>query len=102
VITLDDFGTGYSSLAFLKRYPIDKIKIDRTFVRDIPSANDDMVICRAIVDLGWSLGLQVIAEGVENDAHRRFLQSIDCHHMQGYLFAKPMPADEAYMWTMPS
>jgi diguanylate cyclase (GGDEF)-like protein/PAS domain S-box-containing protein len=93
-ITLDDFGTGYSSLAFLKRYPIDKIKIDRAFIRDTPQNTDDVAITQAIVGLAKNLGLAVVAEGVETVAQQHFLNSNGCHHMQGFLIAPPMtPAD---------
>jgi diguanylate cyclase (GGDEF)-like protein len=94
-ISIDDFGTGYSSMSYLKRYPIDILKIDRSFVSDLPDDANDVAITQAIIALGKNLGMKLVAEGVETEAQLAFLKMHHCDTAQGYLHSRPIPANEA-------
>jgi EAL domain-containing protein (putative c-di-GMP-specific phosphodiesterase class I) len=93
-LSIDDFGTGYSSLSCLKRFPIDVLKIDKSFVKDILTEDEDMPIVPIIITLAHGRKLQVIAEGVETDEQLAYLRKYHCDQLQGYLFSRPVPADE--------
>lgn len=91
-LAIDDFGTGYSSMSLMKHFPIDTIKIDRSFVRDLPQDSEDQAIAQAIISMGKALGMTVVAEGVENAEQEAFLRTHGCDEMQGFLISKPLPA----------
>lgn len=92
-IAIDDFGTGYSSLSYLKHLPIDKLKIDRSFIENMPGDKDDIAIAQAIISLGQTLGLVIIAEGVETKSQQNMLEAMGCQEVQGYLYGSPMPVE---------
>ena len=93
-IAIDDFGTGYSSLSYLKRLAIDRIKIDSSFIRDLPDAANDAAICSAIISMAHNLNLSVIAEGVETDDQMEYLRKARCDEIQGYVFSRPVGPQE--------
>jgi EAL domain-containing protein (putative c-di-GMP-specific phosphodiesterase class I) len=93
-LSIDDFGTGYSSLAYLQRLPVDELKIDRSFVKNLASVDDDAIIVRSTVDLAHSLNLEVVAEGVENEAGLNTLVEYGCDQAQGYFLGRPVPPEE--------
>jgi EAL domain-containing protein (putative c-di-GMP-specific phosphodiesterase class I) len=92
-LAIDDFGTGYSSLSYLGRFPIDSLKIDQSFIRQITSASEKANLVTAVIGMGRSLDLRVVAEGVETEAELAFLQAHQCDEAQGYHFSHPMPCD---------
>ncbi|HEU0148512.1 MAG TPA: EAL domain-containing protein, partial [Bradyrhizobium sp.] len=92
-VVFDDFGTGYASLSYLKKFPLDGLKIDRSFVMDLLTDNHDAAIVGSTIGLSHQLGLSVIAEGIENAATAELLLRMGCEHGQGYFFGKPMPVD---------
>ena len=93
-LAIDDFGTGYSSLSYLKKFPIDKLKIDKTFIDGIPTNEDDNVIAKTIISMAHNLGLQVVAEGVETKEQFEFLKENLCNEIQGYYFSKPVSIEK--------
>lgn len=93
-LSIDDFGTGYSSLAYLKRFPVDSVKVDRSFIKDIPEDPNDTAIAHTIVAMAHTLGLKVIAEGVDSATQLQTLQNFDCDEYQGYYFSKAIPAKD--------
>jgi diguanylate cyclase (GGDEF)-like protein/PAS domain S-box-containing protein len=93
-LSIDDFGTGYSSLTYLKRFPVDRLKIDRSFLKGVPSDTENSAIAQAVINLGHSMKLRVVAEGVENAEQLAFLRAHQCDEQQGFLFSKPLPAEE--------
>ena len=97
--SIDDFGTGYSSLSMLRTLPVDKLKIDKSFVDDIPIDGDDRAIVSAIITMGHSLRMDVVAEGVETEAQLRILREQSCDQLQGFFFSRPLPAEkvESYL-----
>jgi len=99
-IAIDDFGTGYSSLSHLKQLPIDKLKIDRSFISDIPDDEYDMSITIAIITLAKNLNINVLAEGVETQEQKDFLIENGCFDIQGYLYSKPIPTDEMQKYLL--
>jgi EAL domain-containing protein (putative c-di-GMP-specific phosphodiesterase class I) len=98
-ISIDDFGTGYSSLVYLRRLPVDQIKIDRSFVSSMLHDENATTIVRSTIDLGHSLGLEVVAEGVEDDETWALLADLGCDLAQGYALSRPMPAQELLRWA---
>jgi EAL domain-containing protein (putative c-di-GMP-specific phosphodiesterase class I) len=99
-LSIDDFGTGYSSLNYLKRFPIDKLKIDRSFVHALLEDSTALAITKVIIGLGHTLGLTVVAEGVENVRQQKILAGLGCDELQGYLFAQPMTARALLLWAL--
>jgi EAL domain-containing protein (putative c-di-GMP-specific phosphodiesterase class I) len=99
-LSIDDFGTGYSSLAYLKRLPVSEIKVDRSFVMNMDQDEDDATIVRSTIDLGRNLGLDVVAEGVENEQVWDRLKALGCTTAQGYYLSRPVPAPELRTWLL--
>jgi EAL domain-containing protein (putative c-di-GMP-specific phosphodiesterase class I) len=101
-LAIDDYGTGYSSMAYLKRLPVDELKVDRSFVLNMTASDNDAILVRSAIDLGHNLGLTVVAEGVETDEHVQALRRLGCDIAQGYHFARPMPPDDVVAWLRAS
>ncbi len=99
-LSIDDFGTGYSSLAYLNRLPADELKIDKSFVQDLDTNSNNVVIVRSTIDLAHNMGIKVVAEGVENKATQKILEDLGCDIIQGYYISKPLPADELFTKLM--
>jgi EAL domain-containing protein (putative c-di-GMP-specific phosphodiesterase class I) len=93
-ISIDDFGTGYSSLNYLKKLPIERLKIDRSFIQDIVQDSDDRAIIGAVTSMAHKMGIKTVAEGVETEEQLAFLRDSDCDEAQGFLFSRPLPAAE--------
>ena len=93
-LSIDDFGTGYSSLSYLKRFPASELKVDRSFIIDLPKHDKDRAIVQTVVTLGHSLGMDVVAEGIETPEQHRILQHIGCDVFQGFLFSKAVPPEQ--------
>jgi EAL domain-containing protein (putative c-di-GMP-specific phosphodiesterase class I) len=98
-LSIDDFGTGYSSLSYLRQLPARQIKIDRSFVKDLAATADARAVVDAVIKLAHALGLRVVAEGVETEAQRDILLRLGCDELQGFYFARPMPAAMLLSWT---
>jgi len=94
LLSIDDFGTGYSSLNYLRRFPVHKLKVDQSFVRDVETIESAALVARSVIGLGHTLGLKVIAEGVETVGQAEFLRDAGCDEFQGFLIARPTPAEQ--------
>jgi len=97
-LAIDDFGTGYSSLAYLKKFPVDTLKIDKAFITDVSSDNDDVAIVEAVLGLGKHFNMKVVAEGIEDEAQLEFLREQGCETAQGYLVSKPLTGTQYMDW----
>ena len=95
---IDDFGTGYSSLTYLKRLPLDRLKIDRSFVKGIATSRENQALIAALIGIGHALSIDIVVEGVENEEEAEVLRMLGCRHAQGYHFARPMAAAEIPRW----
>jgi EAL domain-containing protein (putative c-di-GMP-specific phosphodiesterase class I) len=101
-LAIDDFGTGYSSLNYLKKFPINTVKVDRSFIMDIPESEDDKAITSAVIAMAHRLNMEVVAEGIETQSQLDFLLAHDCEYAQGYLFAKPLPLSHLRSMVLPN